>query len=102
MFLQETKLVVKRMEHLKFGLGFECCMAVSCEERSGGITLLWKKNIMVTIRSFSKFHVHASVKGEREADDVWILTGIYCHPHFTKRYEMWNLIISLQVPNDQP
>lgn len=98
MFLQETRLVVRRMENPKYGLGFECCMAVSCEGRSGGIALLWKKNLMVTILSLSKPHMHVCVKGEGGDNNGWFLRGIYGQPEATKR---WNLIRSLQVPRDQ-
>lgn len=52
-------------------------MAISNERRSGGIALFWKKNFVLTITSFSKFHIHAKVKEEGEDVAEWFLTGIY-------------------------
>lgn len=75
------------MEGLKFRLGFECCLVVDCERRSGGIALLWKKDILLSILNFSKYHIHASVKGNAAKNKEWILTGIYGNPDPNKRYK---------------
>lgn len=46
LFLQETKMTLGKMEQLKLKLGFECCLAVEYEGRSGGLILLWKNEVL--------------------------------------------------------
>lgn len=61
LFLQETKLIARHMNKLKFRLGFERCLGVDCEGKGGGPALLWKKDVDITILKFSKYHIHALV-----------------------------------------
>lgn len=61
LFLQETKLPVKKMEHIRLKVGFECSFAVSSEGRSGGLALMWHKGIQISIKNYSKHHIDAMV-----------------------------------------
>lgn len=63
-FLQETKLVVKKVEKLKYSLGFENCLAIGSVGPSGDLALFWKKEISLTVTNFSKHHINACVKEE--------------------------------------
>lgn len=49
------------MNKLKFRLGLERCLGVDCEGKGGGLALLWKKDVDITILKFSKYHIHALV-----------------------------------------
>lgn len=80
MFLQEIKLMARRMERLKFRLGFDCCLAIDSEGCSGGLTLMWKNDVLLTVKSFSKHYIDTRV---REIE--WQLTGIYGHPETAKK-----------------
>ncbi|XP_040987679.1 uncharacterized protein LOC121235397 [Juglans microcarpa x Juglans regia] len=101
LFLQETKLHARAAEKLKFRLGFENCLAVSSEGRSGGLALYWKKQVKVVIKNYSKSHIHASIHDAIEEGETWFLTGIYGQPEAHRRHETWDLIRSLKLPQDQ-
>jgi hypothetical protein len=45
---------------------------------SEGLALFWKRDVNVTIKSISKYHIDALVKEEDGC--VWRLTGIYGEP----------------------
>ncbi|KAG2674103.1 hypothetical protein I3760_13G120100 [Carya illinoinensis] len=98
LFLQETRLSVTRMEKIKYILGFPNCLAVSNDRGGGGIALLWKNSIDLKITQYSKSHIHAEIKLQREGEAVWYLTGVYGHPEAARRHDTWSLIKSLMVP----
>lgn len=66
-FLQETKLVARKMESLKFSVWFDGCLVVDSVGRSGGLALMWKMEIQVTVKSFSKYHIDAKISAEEES-----------------------------------
>lgn len=55
-------MTMKIMESLKIKLGFEYCLPVQCEGRCGDLAWLWKKEIHLTIKGFSNYHINACVK----------------------------------------
>ncbi|KAL8555032.1 hypothetical protein ACS0TY_003002 [Phlomoides rotata] len=71
-FLCETKLCVRELEGVSRKLGFECCFGVDCDRsgngRRGGLRLLWKSDVSVSIQSFSLHHVDALVAGISNGD----------------------------------
>ncbi|XP_042958008.1 uncharacterized protein LOC122293496 [Carya illinoinensis] len=89
------------MERMKYKLGFQNCLAVSCEGKSGGIALFWNNRFKVEIQTFSKFHIHAKVTEEEENVESWWLTGFYGNSDVSKRHESWNLLRTLLVPSDK-
>ncbi|KAF5464386.1 hypothetical protein F2P56_014464 [Juglans regia] len=101
LFLQETKLSEKGMEKLKYRLGYKNCLAVSSEGRSGGIALLWKNDVNIVIKNYSRSHIHATLQDNTTADDSWFFTGVYGQPDPSRRHETWNLLRSLKVPSDK-
>ncbi|TXG48900.1 hypothetical protein EZV62_024775 [Acer yangbiense] len=72
-FLSETKVFRRKATSIKelfrFGDGF----SVDCKGRSGGLMLLWKKDLLVTILYFSVGHIDASI----QMDDrfTWRFSG---------------------------
>lgn len=93
-FLQETKLKARAMKNCKYRLGFMNSLAVDCNGRSGSIVLLWKKEVNLSVLSYSKFHIDALIK-DIESIEEWYLTGAYGHPNTNCRIETCNLIRSL-------
>ncbi|XP_042950087.1 uncharacterized protein LOC122282202 [Carya illinoinensis] len=90
LFLQETKLSSRRLEFCKLRLGFRCCFGVDSVGRSGGLALFWKEDINLRIISYSRIHIHASIKN---CDGVeWLLTGVYGHPDSGQGSEGWRLL----------
>ncbi|KAG2707736.1 hypothetical protein I3760_05G160800 [Carya illinoinensis] len=90
LFLQETKVSSRRLDFCKLRLGFRFCLGVDSVGRSGGLALFWKDNIHLKIVSYSRNHIHASIKN---CDGVeWLLTGVYGHPECGQRPEFWRLL----------
>lgn len=90
-FLQETKMTTLHMECVRATMGFDCCFAVACEGRSGGLDLLWKNEINLSIKSFSFYHIDAEIQDD-ERGIVWKLSGLYGHQKFEKRGETWSFL----------
>lgn len=59
MFIMETKSIGKKIDFLKYSLGFYGCLAVSSDGHSGDVVLYWCKNTEVEIISYSKHHCDA-------------------------------------------
>lgn len=94
MFLQKTKLSAKVMIEKKYHLGFSNYIALDCEGRSGGITLLWKEEVKVSVLSYSKQHIDALII-DCANNTEWHITGVYGHPDSAHRLAIWNLIITI-------
>ena len=93
-FLMETKLKKNRMERIKNRIGFANGLIVSNVGRSGGIALLWTREINLEVISYTRFHVNAVIS-ETSSDYKWRLTGFYGHSETHKRYESWHLLTFL-------
>lgn len=65
---------------------------VNCNGKSGGLMLLWKEPIDITIFSYSSGHIDCKVK---HADKCWRFTGFYGHPEVTLRKHSWELLRKL-------
>ncbi|KAF5449841.1 hypothetical protein F2P56_030246 [Juglans regia] len=92
-FLQETKMRAQAMTTCKYKFGFVNCFFVDCVGRSGGLSLLWKREISVSISSFSRYHIDACIQESDLAE--WRFTGVYGHPDASNRYLTWNLMRTL-------
>ena len=93
-FLMETKSKVKRMEKIKNKIGFANGLIVPSRGRSGGVALLWTREVNLDINSYSGSHIDAIVK-ESEGNFQWRITGFYGHPETHQRYESWPLLAFL-------
>ena len=49
------------MERIKERIGFANGLFVPCQGRSGGLTLLWMREINLEIKSFGNHHIDAIV-----------------------------------------
>lgn len=52
----ETKLKVSRIEKMKDQLRFEGYFSIDAIGRSGGLALLWKEEVLVSVVNFSQRH----------------------------------------------
>lgn len=88
LFFMETKCKAnaKNINKIKRSFNYSGCFAMDCNGRSGGLCLLWKEEMNVTIRSFSQFHIDASV--------LWD-PGLYGNPNTNQRKFTWDLICIL-------
>lgn len=61
--------------------------------RSDRLSLLWKKDISVRVKSFSRYHIDACTQ---EIDLVeWRFSGVYGYPNASSRHNTLSLIRSL-------
>ena len=100
LFLMETKLTDREMEPIKAKLGFPSMLAVSCDNRRGGITLLWRADVIVDTQTYSPNHI--DVRVHTQASPLWRLTGIYGHPEEQHKIETWRLMRHLHARASLP
>jgi hypothetical protein len=91
----ETRLKVCEMEKIKRRCGFTSGLMVDCTEigrkRSGGLALLWRENLNISISSYSVNHIFGSCEDVVTGQD-WFFAGIYGHPEETNKKKTWHLI----------
>ncbi|TXG53188.1 hypothetical protein EZV62_022357 [Acer yangbiense] len=99
-FLSETKVSGKKASRIKESLHFGDGFSVDSDGQSGGLMLLWKKDLMVTIVSFSVGHIDACI----QMDDGfrWPFLGFYSDPVSSKRPCSWALLRRLRDVNNLP
>ncbi|KAA3455040.1 reverse transcriptase [Gossypium australe] len=100
-FLMETKLDQVRMEGVRRKYGFTNGIDVEAEGSRGGLSLVWKGDIDVTIRSYSKWHIDAIVGGETGQDD-WRFAGFYGSPYLKDKNIAWDVLRRLSSENTHP
>ncbi|KAA3456600.1 reverse transcriptase [Gossypium australe] len=69
-FLMETKLDKKMMEKVWRRCGFEHGIEVEAEGSRGGLCMAWEKEIVVNLRSFSRWHIDVLIK-EDNVEEEW-------------------------------
>ncbi|PPR88161.1 hypothetical protein GOBAR_AA32532 [Gossypium barbadense] len=68
----------------------EGCLAMDSDGKSGGLALLWRDGINVSIQNYSKFHIDSLVRLE---DDVVLrFTGFYGQSDPSSRLQAWNML----------
>ena len=97
----KTKASAKRMTKVKERIGFPNGLVVPSEGKSGGIALLWIREVEVEIKSFSRFHIDAVVT-DYSLDLSWRLTGFYGNLDINLRRESWNLLRMLNSQYQMP
>lgn len=75
-------------------LNYDRSFIVASNGNSGGLCVLWKEEIDLRLRSYSKNHVDFDV-GEPEDRSYWRLTGLYGYPAVSDRYKSWQLLDTL-------
>ncbi|KAK6160666.1 hypothetical protein DH2020_004047 [Rehmannia glutinosa] len=95
-FLCEMKSNFAVIEKLKLELGF-FGVAVASSGRSGGLALLWSKNIQASLRSFSRNLLDV---------DLWLsdycvrVTRVYGKPNVSFRRQFWRQFVNINsAPN---
>jgi len=63
-FLCETLCHANKIEEIRQSVGYEACFSVDREGRSGGLSLLWKKERFFEIQKYSRNFINVIVKEE--------------------------------------
>lgn len=82
-FLCETNLSAIQMNNVRKKLKLESCFAISSDGRSGGLAMLWARDVKVNITSFSSHHINAEI--EMENGKHIRCTRVYGHPEVSKK-----------------
>lgn len=80
----ETKLQEKRMESVRRKLGFNNGLDVSTEALKRGLSMAWKGNFVVSLRSYSHNHIDVDVLDEGRSLK-WRFTWFYEVPYANRR-----------------
>ncbi|GMI91034.1 hypothetical protein HRI_002772700 [Hibiscus trionum] len=97
-FLIETKLRGAQMAQVRRRCGFLNGIDVDAVGRSGGLTIGWKNNCDVSLRSYSQRHIDVLINDDSDGK-TWRLTGFYGTPEKQNRAAAWNLLRQI---NDSP
>lgn len=99
-FLAETKGTSHNIEKLKRSWNLNG-VSVDRIGLSGGLALLWRKEVQLTLLSFSKYHMDSLVKMEDSGPEIRV-TGIYGESDAQKRSRTWDLIKTLHAHHTGP
>jgi hypothetical protein len=79
-------------------LGFSIVFGVSSQGFNGGLVLMWKEDMSLVIKTYSKFHVDVWITEAH--GKFWRFTGFYGEPRRAQRKESWRLLHFLHNEND--
>ncbi|KAG4109570.1 hypothetical protein ERO13_1Z049349v2 [Gossypium hirsutum] len=89
-FLYETKINSNRFQRIRSICRMEGCLAVDSAGKSGGLALLWRDGLDVSVQNYSNFHVDSLVRLENE--DVLRFTGFYGQTASRSRQQAWDIL----------
>ncbi|KAK8292764.1 hypothetical protein V6Z11_D06G140800 [Gossypium hirsutum] len=89
-FLCETKIHSNEFSRIRFMCRMEGCLAVSSEGKSGGMALLWRDGVGVTIQNYSKYHIDSLVC--MEDGEKFRFTGFYGQTESSLRHQAWDML----------
>lgn len=101
LLLMETKLSAKNMEMARRKLGFIHGIDVDVIGTKGGLALCWKDSSLVSLRSYSSFHIDADIH-DTDIGESWRLTGFYGCLEERNRHISWDLLRRLAKDNNGP
>ena len=90
-FMFETHLDRVKAEKLKRRLGCDYFLINESEGRSGGLLMMWRKEISVTCKGVSQYYIDVEIQG----NEAWRLTGIYGEPRWDRKHVTWDTLRSL-------
>ncbi|KAL0385614.1 UNVERIFIED_CONTAM: hypothetical protein Sradi_2955700 [Sesamum radiatum] len=99
-FLMETKITTQKIDSLKRSLDMHR-ICVNSVGRSGGLALLWRRSVMVTIQSYSPCHIDATVQDPNQPP-LWRFSGIYGESDASKHKITWSLLSKLHSQSRRP
>ncbi|KAA3476340.1 reverse transcriptase [Gossypium australe] len=89
------------MEKVRQKCGFVNGIDIGAMGSKGGLSLGWKGNSLINLKSFSSYHIDVEVQ-DNECDTKWRLTGFYGNPEERGRRESWNLLRQLSIDQEDP
>ena len=90
-----------QMEKEKFKISLLNGLIVPRVGRSGGLAMLWSKDIKVEVQGYSGNYIDAIVI-DPESSFKWCITGFYENPETHRSKESWDLLRSLSQKYQLP
>ncbi|XVF61257.1 hypothetical protein PTKIN_Ptkin08bG0115700 [Pterospermum kingtungense] len=84
-FLSETIKRVSQLENLRRRCNMYGLVGVDIVRRSGGLAMMWKEDVVLTLKSYFKYHIDMEVTDSHHNE--WRLTGFYRDSDPDKRYK---------------
>ena len=100
LFLSETHLDEWAAEGLRRKLKMDFKEVVQSDGRSGGLLLLWKKVVVVSLRYKTKNYIDVFVGNSQQ--DVWRFTGLYGEPRWQDKHLTWQCLRDLDAAINLP
>lgn len=75
-------------------IGLENGFYVQREGKGRGLTMFWKREVNLEIKSYSRHHIDVVVTNE-VSGFKWRVTNFYGHPETHYRKESWNFLDAL-------
>jgi hypothetical protein len=101
LFLSETKLDKEEMKRIDVLLDMPNMEVKNCVGRSGGLALLWKKDVSLVVNpGMLRYHIDAVIT--EEDGFTWRLTCIYGKPQSGTREKTWKLLRILHGQSNLP
>ncbi|XP_074298024.1 uncharacterized protein LOC141628826 [Silene latifolia] len=99
LFLCETKLSGVEMKRVRVSMDDYDGIDVDSVGRSGGLSMMWRKGVICSLRSASVHHMDFDI----EVNGVkWRMTGFYRWPSISNRHLSWQLLRLLASQSQQP
>jgi exonuclease III len=92
-FLSETHLTKARAVTIKKKLGYDHMIESESDGRSGGLLMLWKKELNVT--SFSVHTNYLDIRIDENTANAWRITGFYGEPSGERKHLSWDYLRDL-------
>ncbi|KAL1172609.1 hypothetical protein V6Z11_A05G359600 [Gossypium hirsutum] len=89
-FLSETKMNGNDFRRVQNKCRLQNGLTVNSEGQSGGLALMWKEWINVSIQSFSKHHIDSIVNLEN--NKIMRVMGFYGHANLSLRHSSWDIL----------
>jgi hypothetical protein len=92
-FLSETHLTKARAVTIKKKLGYDHMIESESDGRSGGLLMLWKKELNVT--SSSVHTNYLDIRIDENTANAWRITGFYGEPSGERKHLSWDYLRDL-------
>ncbi|TYG89454.1 hypothetical protein ES288_A12G101300v1 [Gossypium darwinii] len=87
-FLSETKMTANDFCRVQNKCRMQNELAINLEGRSGGLVLMWRDRMNVSIQRYTKHHIDSMVK--LESNKNMHVTGFYGHANQNLRSNSWD------------
>lgn len=100
LFLSETKHHGSVMEWLRWRWDLTNMVAKNSTGMSGGLAVFWRKDINLTVKNMSKYHIDMTIT--EEDGFTWRYTGVYEESRSNSKERTWETLRSLKAWYDMP